>query len=344
MPKSSLFSRRGKQPLTGLSSFEQRVLTEQEAESDAKQNRRFESKRSLMMKRSFQNSCLLDFPFLAGRNEMFLESLMSEVDLKLYSPGDVIMTEGALEETTFFLVFGTVEVLKGPDQKKIVDMAAPTLFGEQPLILGAATRRTATIRAVSICDCRTIHQRIFNQILRTFPGEKSFYRNMACERAITTEQRPIAKAKRTPLLECLLETPTRAFWAQAPTMPPTEPTARSLRAASKAAEVEEEQRRASGQSSSPAVEEVKTATKERQCPAAAPRALPTLLQSLQNVRPDAKQFAAFDGMLPLSQDRVAQQPKDTLCETSFQKTLALRRIYGFIYPQSSARQTFRDPS
>eukprot|EP00930_Biecheleria_cincta_P038225 TRINITY_DN26261_c0_g1_i1.p1 TRINITY_DN26261_c0_g1~~TRINITY_DN26261_c0_g1_i1.p1 ORF type:complete len:152 (-),score=14.68 TRINITY_DN26261_c0_g1_i1:59-514(-) len=68
---------------------------------------------------------------------------------------------------------------------------APAMFGESPLLMGCPARRTATVSAKNICDCRAIHQRVFNRLLDRFPDERLAYQKMAKERNILKDQSAI---------------------------------------------------------------------------------------------------------------------------------------------------------
>jgi len=149
---------------------------------------RFKSTRTKML----QTGCTLDstrlrsFPFFEACKEEFLILLASELSLRIFQPGQEILVEGELGEMTYILVYGEVEVGKG-----MASFGAPALFGESPLLMGCPAKRTATVSAKNICDCRAIHQRVFNRLLDRFPDERLAYQKMAKERNILKDQSAI---------------------------------------------------------------------------------------------------------------------------------------------------------
>jgi len=149
---------------------------------------RFKSTRSKML----HAGCTLDstrmrsFPFFESCSEEFLVLLAPELSLRIFQPGQEILIEGELGEMTYILVYGEVEVGKG-----VASFGAPAMFGESPLLMGCSARRTATVCAKNICDCRAIHQRVFNRLLDRFPDERFKYQKMAKERNILKDQSAI---------------------------------------------------------------------------------------------------------------------------------------------------------
>lgn len=149
---------------------------------------RFKSTRSKML----HSGCTLDstrlrsFPFFESCSEEFLILLAPELSLRIFQPGQDILVEGELGEMTYILVYGEVEVGKG-----MASFGAPAMFGESPLLMGCPARRTATVSAKNICDCRAIHQRVFNRLLDLFPDERLKYQKMAKERNILKDQSAI---------------------------------------------------------------------------------------------------------------------------------------------------------
>ncbi|CAE8682542.1 unnamed protein product [Polarella glacialis] len=153
-------------------------------EDDSSPKLRYETPRSSKSRSAFSHHRLLEFPFLAGRDPRFLDLLTSEVDVCLFQAGETIMKEGDVGETMYFLVMGKVAIWKEPGPVKLCER---NVFGEMALLEGRAAKRTATVKAVEFCDCRVLHQRVFNKILKRFPIEKEFYDRMAAERAAAKE-------------------------------------------------------------------------------------------------------------------------------------------------------------
>eukprot|EP00931_Biecheleriopsis_adriatica_P048243 TRINITY_DN27876_c0_g1_i1.p1 TRINITY_DN27876_c0_g1~~TRINITY_DN27876_c0_g1_i1.p1 ORF type:complete len:271 (-),score=44.93 TRINITY_DN27876_c0_g1_i1:103-915(-) len=125
---------------------------------------------------------LQSFPFFKRSDPLFLDLLASELSIRIFEPRQKILAEGDLGQLTYILFYGDVEVYQTAMLAPI-RVCAPALFGETPLLTHGPAKRKATVVARTICDCRVIHQRIFNQLLSHFPTERLVYKKMAEERA-----------------------------------------------------------------------------------------------------------------------------------------------------------------
>eukprot|EP00930_Biecheleria_cincta_P035001 TRINITY_DN24115_c0_g1_i2.p1 TRINITY_DN24115_c0_g1~~TRINITY_DN24115_c0_g1_i2.p1 ORF type:complete len:238 (-),score=21.20 TRINITY_DN24115_c0_g1_i2:189-902(-) len=123
------------------------------------------------------------FPFFESCTEAFLVLLAQELALRIFQPGQKILVQGEFGEMTYILVHGEVEVSGG-----LGSLVAPAMFGESPLLKACPARRTATVTAKEVCDCRVIHQRMFNKLLDRFPDERLAYHKMAKERGILKDE------------------------------------------------------------------------------------------------------------------------------------------------------------
>jgi len=157
-----------------------------DAETTAKANHqmRFETQRSTKNRSIVSHDRLFSFPLFAGRDSQFVQSLATECEVAMYSAGVAIVKEGDDAETTFFLVSGRVQISKVVEEQQqvLAELGSGAMFGELSLFIGGACRRTATVTALEFCDCRVIHQRMFNKILKRFPEERQFYDKLAAER------------------------------------------------------------------------------------------------------------------------------------------------------------------
>ncbi len=92
--------------------------------------------------------------------------LADEVEYVNFSPGEVIVEEGAVAESVYWIEEGRVEILKTDDvgvMRRLTELGAGRYFGELAATLG--TRRTATVRAVepttvSVHDLRSFRARL----------------------------------------------------------------------------------------------------------------------------------------------------------------------------------------
>jgi len=146
--------------------------------------RRFETLRSSKSRSMVSQTCLFSFPLFAGRDPQFVQAVAMECEVNMFSSGNTILKEGDYAETTFFLVMGKVQVTKTVEgqEQPVAELGSGVMFGELSLFIGGACRRTATIKALEFCDCRVIHQRMFNKILKRFPEERRYYDKLASAR------------------------------------------------------------------------------------------------------------------------------------------------------------------
>lgn len=80
----------------------------------------------------------------------------------------------------YFLYHGEVEVLVGPEENRVATLRDGSVFGEMALL--GFGKRSATVRAVKVCDCRVIKASVFCACLKRFPGEKTYFSKLARER------------------------------------------------------------------------------------------------------------------------------------------------------------------
>jgi len=80
----------------------------------------------------------------------------------------------------YFMYRGEVEVLIGPDEKRVATLQDGSLFGEMALLGNG--KRAATIRAIEVSDCRVIHATAFHTCLKRFPKERKYFDQLAQER------------------------------------------------------------------------------------------------------------------------------------------------------------------
>jgi len=104
---------------------------------------------------------------------------MHELNVELFSKGDVIMKEGAVGTNMIFLLHGSVNVICSGDA--IATLGDGALFGEMAC-LGLISKRTCSVVADDFCDCRCISSWHFQRLLDSFPEAKSHFARIATER------------------------------------------------------------------------------------------------------------------------------------------------------------------
>lgn len=110
----------------------------------------------------------------------FLESFSGLLQVELFCQGDTIMHEGDRGDKLFYLNRGTVDVFAGGDMVKVKTLGKGNIFGE--MIFFGNARRSATIVAAELCDCRFVHTGAFKFLLRSFPAEYQLFKGLAGKR------------------------------------------------------------------------------------------------------------------------------------------------------------------
>jgi CRP-like cAMP-binding protein len=115
----------------------------------------------------------------------FVEALIRELDVQMFSEGDIIIKEGTPGSSMAFLLRGSVDVLKS--SLKIGTLGEGSLIGEIAC-LGVSSKRTCTVVAKEFCDCRFIGTLQLKALLNRYPEAKARFQNIAEERNAETER------------------------------------------------------------------------------------------------------------------------------------------------------------
>lgn len=99
-----------------------------------------------------------------------LNSLARSAKLVRYTPGELLVKEGDEASAFFVLSSGQAEVVKGLGQKRervLAQLGEGDFFGEMALLDGFP--RSASVRAVTECECLVLVRWDFLGLLRTSP-------------------------------------------------------------------------------------------------------------------------------------------------------------------------------
>merc|ERR1711879_207850 len=88
--------------------------------------------------------------------------------------------EGEHGSQMYFLHRGLVEVLVDHETRQVAQLASGSVFGELALLGNG--KRTSTVRALEVCDCRVINADAFHNALRRFPAERAYFYELAQQR------------------------------------------------------------------------------------------------------------------------------------------------------------------
>ena len=122
---------------------------------------------------------LIANPF-PGKSQRELVEIINACRLQRFSEGQTILSEGEPGEELYFLMEGEVEVLKRDvtgEERSLVVMQAPTMFGHMSLVDGSA--RSATCRAKGEVDVAVLSRQTYLDLLsRSHPVGTSLRRLM----------------------------------------------------------------------------------------------------------------------------------------------------------------------
>jgi hypothetical protein len=143
----------------------------------------------------FSNDCLWKHHLFAERDPRFVELLSRDVQVEVFRPGELIVKEAAKGNSMYILRRGQVEVLAGG--VTVARLGSGSVFGEI-MLLGVADRRTATVRASEFSDCRVVHRKAMQRLLRLFPREKEYFEKLARRRLADLKAQAAAAALHNP--------------------------------------------------------------------------------------------------------------------------------------------------
>lgn len=137
---------------------------------------RFQSTRTYLMMggSAIARPNLGNFKLFQKCSVPFLERMTESLTQKTFDKGATIMKQGATGKTMYLLSLGEVEVLAGEMEEVVATLGCGTLLGEMAVISRnpAASKRTATIRAKTFCNCWMIDRQSLLKILNGFPEDE----------------------------------------------------------------------------------------------------------------------------------------------------------------------------
>lgn len=109
----------------------------------------------------------------ADTDERLRHLLSSASDKRIAVPDEVLIQAGDHDDTVYIMLRGEVEAVvesnAGTSVKRV--MQGPSMFGEA-IALGLSSVRSATVRALSVCDLRTVAGPQFQTILKSFRKDR----------------------------------------------------------------------------------------------------------------------------------------------------------------------------
>lgn len=114
----------------------------------------------------------------------FVDRILPGLDARLYLPGQVVIREGDEGNSMSIIHRGRTEI--SVQGHKVAELSDGACFGEIA-VLGISSLRIATVRAIQMCDVRTLSRLHFLRVLSEFPLERQRFKEMARKRAVATE-------------------------------------------------------------------------------------------------------------------------------------------------------------
>lgn len=177
------------------------VLMKREPENlDQRLNQRRRASESLLNhsymndSRPFNRECLCIIDYFKDRDPEFMHALLNTMKLEVYLPGQEICRQGEIGDTMYFLHHGNVEVLGGPLEDRIAELKDGSIFGDNEFFEGVAWK--ATVRAITVSDCRVIHRAAFDACLKQFPTERQYFQQLESSLRAALDSMSISPAMR----------------------------------------------------------------------------------------------------------------------------------------------------
>jgi len=117
---------------------------------------RFKTFASQQRVRHCNQQCLKHVVLFQKCSPEFVEMLAEQVSTQIFDAGTDIVRQGDMGESMYVLNRGQVDILVNGN--RVAGLADGSIFGEMAAICRSniAARRTATVRATTVCDCRVI--------------------------------------------------------------------------------------------------------------------------------------------------------------------------------------------
>jgi len=110
-------------------------------------------------------------------NPCFLEALSHQLDIAVFDKGAAIIKQGDIGTDMFLLHFGEVqvEITIGERDSVVATLGSGSLFGEMAAICknSMAAKRTATVRAKTMCNCWRIDRSSLLKLFSVYPKDEA---------------------------------------------------------------------------------------------------------------------------------------------------------------------------
>uniref|UniRef100_UPI00398EA2B6 cyclic nucleotide-gated channel beta-3 n=1 Tax=Pristiophorus japonicus TaxID=55135 RepID=UPI00398EA2B6 len=114
-------------------------------------------------------------------DQQMIYDMLLKLKSVVYLPGDFVCKKGDIGKEMYIIKSGQVQVLGGPDGKKIlVTLKAGSVFGEISLLAqGGGNRRTANVVASGFTNLFILNKKTLNEILVYYPDSQKILKRKA---------------------------------------------------------------------------------------------------------------------------------------------------------------------
>jgi voltage-gated potassium channel len=99
----------------------------------------------------------------------FRQEIARHLQPEVLTPGGYVCREGDEGDKVYFIVRGKVEVLEGPESRKLSTLGPGEFFGEISLFTEGP--RTASVRALEFTEVYWLSRNAFRQVTARYPTE-----------------------------------------------------------------------------------------------------------------------------------------------------------------------------
>ncbi|XP_065836457.1 potassium/sodium hyperpolarization-activated cyclic nucleotide-gated channel 3-like isoform X2 [Oscarella lobularis] len=127
------------------------------------------------------NGLVQSVPLFQDADPYFVQLIVTRLRFEVFLPDDVIVQVGTIGHKMYFIREGIVDVI---DERGDVctSLTDGSYFGE--ICLLRRSRRSATIKAITVCDLYSLSMEHFNDVLDEFPDIRLAMEKVAAERLV----------------------------------------------------------------------------------------------------------------------------------------------------------------
>ncbi|XP_078512023.1 potassium/sodium hyperpolarization-activated cyclic nucleotide-gated channel 2-like isoform X4 [Lissotriton helveticus] len=127
-------------------------------------------------------------PLFQKVDNNILNDIITNLQCEMFQPGDIVFLEGSFGNKMYFIEYGEVQVETDFFKKKLMD---GDYFGEISLLKRVS--RTATVRALTLCNLFSLNTERFEEVCEAYPEMKKTIAETAAGRLETLHDSELEK-------------------------------------------------------------------------------------------------------------------------------------------------------